>query len=103
MHAFSKSPPEDDVYNPKMYIKSNYQINEAAPKIEQALSNFESAFIIEQVATNQRRQSKPNLTASQHELMLSLKDNDLYTVIAADKTRAPIIMEREVYIEEAYR
>ena len=102
-HAFSKNPPEDDEYDPKMYIKSGYQFDKATPEIEQALANFESAFIAKQLATNQRRRSTPNITSSQHELMLSLKNNDMYIVIAADKTRAPIITEREVYIEEACR
>ena len=103
IYTFSKSPPADDEYDPKMYIKSNFKFKEATPEIEQALKNFKSAFIAEQLATNQRRQSKPNLTSSQHELMLSLKDNDKYTVIAADKTRAPILTEREIYIGEACR
>ena len=35
------NPPLDDEYNPKMYVKSGYEFNEAPDNIEDAMNKFE--------------------------------------------------------------
>ena len=98
--------PEDPSFNPKMYFKSKYKFKRIDEKfgIEQALDNFESAFKSELQAKSQLRRPLPNLTARQHRVMEQLKDNDDIIVIQADKTGAPVIMDREgQYIKKAFQ
>ena len=102
LYAFADNPPDEQGYNRKLYIKSDYKFKQALPAIEQALDDFESAVKSAQLANNHRRKPKPNLTPNQHTFMLHLGDNnDILIVIPADKNLGPVMLERIVYIQRA--
>ena len=101
--TFAKNPPADEGYNPKMYHKSGYKFQRASIKIEKAMDDFEREFKSNRLVNHQRRKSRPNLTINQHRLMLFLRNNNHYIVIPADKNLGPVLMEREEYIQQAFK
>ena len=78
-----------------MYFILQYKFDRIEDKVglELALDNFECAFKSEQLAKSRRRRPLPNQTANQWWLI----------VIQADKTGAPVIMDREEHIKEAFQ
>ena len=75
-HHFKFNPPanpENRNYNPKLYIKSDFKFKEAPPEIEEAVSNFESDFMLQR----QHLPRQPsNLSNLHYHTMVLLKDHD---------------------------
>ena len=90
--------PDDDNYNPKLYIRSDYKFRETSPAIETAIVNFHNAINTEQLLISQKSKPFRNLTHSQYKLLHFFKDNDQYIVVEGDKNLGPCILERESYI-----
>ena len=48
------------------------------------------------------REGKTNLTPLRWKLMLQLKNHNVYIVVQGDKNLGPCILERRLYIEQAF-
>ena len=89
--------PNDEDYNPKLYIPSDWEPPEATPEIELAIQNFRTT-ITKQVQHNllgQRRQH--NLSTPTRKLLRELADNKDFIIIPTDKNLGPAILERSIY------
>ena len=100
---FTFHPPDDDGtirYIPKLYIKSDTEWRPSDDHdVEQCLLAFERS-----VRSHQRRFSRPtlsNLLPREWRLSNSLKENDTYIVVEADKNLGACLLLRETYIQRA--
>lgn len=102
LHVSAGAFPEEQFYNAKLYIKSDYEFKPALLEIEQALENFEIDVKSKQLPTNQRHKPQPNVTLNQHKLLLHLgNNNDTWIVILVNKDLNLVVLERVVCIESA--
>ena len=97
-YAFKDSPPLDEDYIPKLYIKSEYKFDHASKEIEEALCNFRRSVEEEQLQCQRRRKPQRNISHRRWELLQFLRKNDNYIVIHADKNLGPCILDRTLYI-----
>ena len=87
----------DGDYNPKLYIKSDWEPPEATEEIETALTQLRDS-LQQQIRTNQRHQRRQhNLYASNRLLLRTLKESQDFIVLPTDKNLGPAILERSVY------
>ena len=100
IYAFSQSPPDDDEYIPKLYIKSDWRFKSASREIEQALTNFRIAVQSEQLQLNQRCKPIRNLSYGKWNLIQSFRWNDHYIIVHGDKNLGPCILDRKIYIHK---
>jgi len=90
---------ESGEYIKELYIKSDYKFEPASDEIEQALNKFEAAVEHEKKSKKKRNRILTNLTHQQWAMVDTLRQNDNYIVIEADKNLGPCLLDREVYIE----
>ena len=97
-HHWGDTPPDDaDGFNPKLYIRSDWNPPNASEPIETALQQFEAA-IQQQLHLNRSHQSRRhNLLPSGRRLIKSLKGNTDFIILPTDKNLGPAILERSLY------
>ncbi len=87
----------DDSYNPKLYIKSQWEPPKASPPLETAITTLHQ-HLYSQVQMNQQAQRRQhNLFASNRLLIQTLKASQDHIVLPTDKNLGPAILERSVY------
>ena len=90
------------VYNPKLYLKSEYIFEEPIDEdIEGAINNFERAY--RQAQRRYNRRQPGNLTPRKFKLLHWLFNNDIYIVVDSDKGLGPCILLRDLYIRRAIK
>jgi hypothetical protein len=91
----STSDAED--YNPKLYIKSTWEPEEASPEIETALQLFRSrvAQAVHQNIQMQRR--KHNIPTKPRRLLQTLATNPNFIILPTDKNLGQSILDRTTY------
>ena len=88
---------DDGDYNPKLYIKSDWEPPKASPELESALTNFGSS-LFQQIQHNRSTcHRQHNLFASNRLLLRELKTNQDFIILPTDKNLGPAILERSIY------
>ena len=88
-------------YVPALYIKSDYEFEDAEESIEIAMRSFESAVKQEQLAWSRRRKPSRNLKFGKWKMLNSFKSSTNYIVVQADKNLGPCILDRRYYVYRA--
>jgi hypothetical protein len=84
-------------YNPKLYIKSNWEPGPATPELEAALQHFRTK-ITQLVRDNTlAQQRRHNLPAPTRRLLQILPKSVDHIILPTDKNLGPAIVERNVY------
>ena len=98
---FITQPPTPSNYNPNMYIPSNWvPPDQFFPRIlSQRLHNFSVAIR----RAFRPRKSIPNLSSHHRYALETLRRQQTFLVVNCDKNLGPAIIERERYIEFAFR
>ena len=90
-------PTDDQDYNPKLYIKSDWNPPQASAAIETALKNFHTDILFQTTANKRQQIRQHNLLPSSRLLLRSLKTNQDFIILPTDKNLGPAILERDVY------
>jgi hypothetical protein len=88
-------------YIPKLYVKSDFNFEEASDEIEDAIKDFRDAITSEQLQRSRMKKPQPNLTFHQLKLISYFKNNDTFIIVQGDKNLGPCILERKNYIYRA--
>ena len=87
----------DGNYEPKLYIKSDWQAPDAAPELETAITLFKDR-LLQQVQHNlQHNRRRHNLPPKSRLLLRDLPNNKDFIVLPTDKNLGPSILERSTY------
>ena len=87
----------DDSYNPKLYIKSQWEPPQAPPLLENAITKLHRHLHSQVKANQQAQRRQHNLYASNRLLIQTLKSSQDHIVLPTDKNLGPAILERSVY------
>ena len=99
-YLFSTDTEENDDFDPRLYVKSNYQVNRH--DIDLVLQLQTSSFLSELSKRFKRKQFPSNLLPTQRRLLQTIILSDKLFVIRTDKNLGPAIIERTEYIKRAY-
>ena len=79
-------------YNPKLYIKSDWQFDAAQKAIKNAMDSFKQAYKYKR--KQYKRRIAPNLTPLQFRALKALNNHDNITIIEVDKNIGIYIVDR---------
>ena len=103
MAYFRENPPEDDGairYIPRLYIKRETEWRPCKNrKVERCLAQFEQK--LNEARSRYQRTTLTNLLPREWRLSESLKTDNLYIVVEADKNLGGCILLRSTYISRA--
>lgn len=85
-------------YNPKVYIKTDWNPPKADEHIEKSLDDFEKGLIEKSILKNISWEQHLNITEHQYDLLNLLGKHDYFIIVESDKNLGPVIMERAKYI-----
>ena len=96
-HFWLNKPNNDQDYNPKLYIPSNWDPPTANPQIEHAIEAFHADLTTQIRQNKQQQQRSHNLLPSSRRAIQDLKHNTTFIVLPTDKNLGPAILERHIY------
>jgi len=97
-YYWRNAPTEDeDDYNPKLYINSDWEPPAASPLLETALLQFQNTLQTQLRANFSQQRRRHNLLPSSRRLLQDLKASPHFIILPTDKNLGPAILERSVY------
>lgn len=98
---FAGKPPDRDTFDPKMYVKSNWE----PPKylLPRELPRRFDRFDIHMSSLFKRKKARSNLLPHQLRSLTYLQKQNTFIIVQADKNLGPCVMTREQYIQFAWR
>ena len=94
---------EDDDYNPRMYVRSNWNPPEHLFPFPRELPRRIEAFTQDLRRQVRRQRCKSNLLPHQRRALRYLRNQHDFLIIQCDKNLGPAIIERHDYIRMAFR
>ena len=94
-----KGEDNNSTYNPKLYIKSEWQPDAVSANIEKRVDQFEVTLTAAHESIIRNTQPSSNLSILQQKHLKTSRNNPDFIILDSDKNIGPCIVERDTYIK----